>query len=162
MEHFLVALDGNEASRKVTGYIGRILKGIPHVQLTLFHVLPMVSPNFLGEDRVRRIEKIQEENEHLSGYFWSEEDEEKMNRCFEEACRWLLDAGFVPGQIRSRFSVESTEVARVILKEAQSLGCTTVVMGRRGLGRVKEFFLGSVSSTVTKQARGFTVWVVDD
>ena len=37
----------------------------------------------------------------------------------------------------------------------------TLVLGRRGLSRVREFFLGSVSTSVVREARGCAVCVVE-
>jgi len=162
MEHFLIALDGTPGSLKSIHYLNRVFRGVRHVQLTLFHVLDTVSPNLLKREEVQRIERIQEEQPHLSGYFWSTESEEKMLQTFHEAKLLLLEGGFLEEQIKTHYSVESVDVAHVILKEAKALQCSTVVMGRRGLGRLKEFFLGSVSNCVTKFARNMTVWVVED
>ncbi|MDY0040652.1 MAG: universal stress protein [Desulforhabdus sp.] len=161
MEHFLVALDDTPGSLKSVHYINRVLMGVRHIQLTLFHVLDTVSPNLLKREEVQRIERIHEEQPHLSGYFWTTENEEKMLETFHEAKLLLLEGGFPEEQIKTHFSVHSADVAHVILREAETLKCSTIVLGRRGLGRVKEFFLGSVSNTVTKFAREMTVWVVD-
>jgi nucleotide-binding universal stress UspA family protein len=57
--------------------------------------------------------------------------------------------------------VESAEVAQVILEQARAFNCSTIVVGRRGLSRVKEFFLGSVSKSLVGFAKNRTVWVVD-
>lgn len=162
MEYFLIALDDTPGSLKSVHYLNRVLKGVRHVQLTLFHVLDTVSPNLLKREEVQRIERIQEERPYLSGYFWSTESEDKMLETFHQAKSLLLEGGFPEEQIKTHYSVQSADVAHVILNEAKALQCSTIVMGRRGLGRVKEFFLGSVSNTVTKFARDMTVWVVDD
>jgi len=162
MEYFLIALDDTPGSLKSIHYINRALKGVRHIQLTLFHVLDTVSPNLLKREEVHRIEQIQEEQPQLRGYFWTTENEEKMMETFRKAKLLLFEGGFPEEQIKTHYSVQSADVAQVILKEAQALKCSTIVLGRRGLGRVKEFFLGSVSNTVTKFARDMTVWVVDD
>lgn len=162
MEHLLIALDVVPGSLKSVRYVNRLLKGTGGVKLTLFHVIPPASPDILKRVEVQRLERVQEEQPALSGYFWTEEDEERMKRAFQEAKELLLQGGFGEAQISSHFSVQSTELAQVIVKEAKNLKCSTIVIGRRGLGRVKEFFLGSVSNSVTKLARGLTVWVVDN
>ncbi len=161
MERILVALDDRPGSLKTIHYLNRILRGADHVKIHLFHVLPTASPNLLNKETIRRIEDLHEEQDHLSGYFWHPEEEAKMKETFAEAEKILLDGGFAKEQIERHFGVESQDVAHVILERAEALNCTTVVVGRRGLSRVKEFFLGSVSKSVTGHARGITVWVVD-
>ncbi len=162
MDSFLVTLDGTHGSLKSIRYLNRILKGAKHIRLVLFHVIPTTSPNLLKKEEVQRIEKIHAEQAHLKGYFWTREDEDRMNLAFQEARQLLLEGGFSNAQVTTRFSVQSAEVAQVILEEGKRLECSTIVIGRRGLSRVKELFLGSVSKTVTKLARSMTVWVVDD
>jgi nucleotide-binding universal stress UspA family protein len=98
----------------------------------------------------------------LSGYFWTAEDEDKMNECFIEARCLLIQEGFPEGQITLHFGVQSTEIANEILQKARALKCSTIVLSRRGLSRVKKLFLGSVSNSVITGARETTVWVVDD
>lgn len=161
MQQLLVALDGTPGSLKTIPYLTRTLRGNDQIRLWLFHVLATASPNLLKREEIQRIEQIQEEQPHLSGYFWTLQDQNKMTRTFQQATTMLLQGGFSEPQIRTWFGVESNEIARVILEQAQALGCDTIVLGRRGLSRVKEFFLGSVSKSVLAQARGLTIWVVD-
>ncbi len=163
MESFLVAVDGTSSSIKIVNYIGKILKDVRYIKIYLFHVLPIVSPNFLTEEEVRRIEEIheQEDNEHLSGFFWTRESEDKMKQTFDQATEILIKCGIAPDSIYTTFAVESDSIANLILHHANKLKCSTIVVGRRGLGRVKEILLGSTSSTVVRNAKGHTVWVVD-
>jgi nucleotide-binding universal stress UspA family protein len=162
LEHFLVALDCSADSLKSIRYVNRVLRGSEHTWLTLFHVIPTTSPNLLTREEVHRIEHLQREQPQLSGYFWTTEDEEQMNRTFMNARQLLVESGFPEEHITTRFSVQSTEVAQIILREARDLECSTIILGRRRLSRVKELLLGSVSGAVVKHARGLTVWVVDD
>ncbi|ROR01514.1 universal stress protein [Desulfosoma caldarium] len=161
MERLLIALDDRPGSLKAVEYAARLLKGCVHVEFVLFHVLPPASPNLLTRDVIRRIEAIQESLPHVAGYFWHPEEEDKMRRTFATARDILLQAGFSKSLIHEDFGVEGQEIAYIIVERAKALNCSTVVMGRRGLSRVKEFFLGSVSKSVTSLARGMTVWIVD-
>jgi nucleotide-binding universal stress UspA family protein len=161
MEKFLVAVDCTPASLKCVRYLCRVLRGNPDFEVVLFHVLPTASPNLLKIEEVHRIEQLHSEHPDLSGYFWRAGDEEAMNRFFGEANRMLLDAGFEQSRIATHFGIQSTEISDLILAEAARLGCSTIVMGRRRLSRVKELLVGSVSGSVVRMARGTTVWVVD-
>ncbi len=161
MERLLIALDTAPDSLKSIHYLARLLCPSEQLQITLFHVIPTTSPDMLRSEEFRRIEGLQGEHPHLTGYFWRREDEERMESAFQEARRILGEAGFDASVIKTRFAAQYDDVAQVIVKEAKSLRCATVVVGRRGMGRVKEFLLGSVSSSVTRLARGMTVWVVD-
>jgi len=161
MERFLVALDNSESSSRVILYLIRVLAGTPHVRLILFHVLPTLSPDFLKRDDMRHIELMHAEHPGLRGYFWAREDESSMEQNFEEARHTLIHGGFSEAQLSTAFTVQSGEVAEILIKETRKHQCSTLVVGRRGLSRLKELFLGSVSKSVTKLARGITVWIVD-
>ncbi|NLI81018.1 MAG: universal stress protein [Deltaproteobacteria bacterium] len=161
MESLLVALDKSPEALKSIHYIVRLLAPAQEIQFILFHVLPTTSPDMLKKEEMQRIEGLHSEHPHLSGYFWRREEQERMEKTFHEAKHLLLEAGFSESRIRTHFAVDFTDVAQIIVNEARRLECATIVLGRRGVGRVKEFLLGSVSSSTTRIGRGLTVWVVD-
>lgn len=161
MENILIALDDRPGSLKTVHYVSRLFMGSRHVEIILFHVLPTTSPNLLKKEEVLRIEELHEAQPHLSGYFWNEDDENSMLETFRQARQILAEGGFDLERVRTHFGVESTEVAQVILEQARAFNCSTIVVGRRGLSRVKEFFLGSVSKSLVGYAKNRTVWVVD-
>ncbi|MEE8620893.1 MAG: universal stress protein [Syntrophobacteria bacterium] len=47
-----------------------------------------------------------------------------------------------------------------MLTEAQEGEYGTIVMGRRGLSKVREFLMGRVTNKVLHRAEGFAVWIV--
>lgn len=162
MERFLVAMDGSTASTGCIRYVGRVLGPAGSVHVTLFHVLPTTSPDMLKREEIRRIEHMHEEQPDLSGYFWTMEDEERMNAAFREAVQSLCGAGFDQSRISVRFTVQSAEVAQLILAEAKSYKCSTIVLGRKKRRLVKQLLLGSVSHSVLRLARDLAVWIVPE
>ena len=73
---------------------------------------------------------------------------------------WILPAGAQSGTTPDQV-LHQLEKTDTILEKADSESCGTIALGRRGLSLVKEFFLGSVSTKVMRNARGHAVWVVD-
>jgi nucleotide-binding universal stress UspA family protein len=47
------------------------------------------------------------------------------------------------------------------LQTADQGGFDTIVMGRRGLSRVEQFFAGRVSTKVLQLGRTYNVWIVN-
>jgi nucleotide-binding universal stress UspA family protein len=84
-----------------------------------------------------------------------------MNKFFAEAEDILGKEGVKPEQIKSKFGVKKLEIADAILEEAELGKYDTLILGRRGLSRVREFFMGSVSTEVVREARGCAVCVVE-
>ena len=162
MERFLVAMDASAASTSCIQYIGRLLGALGDIRLALFHVLPTASPNLLKREEIQRIELLHREQPDLSGYFWTVEDEERMNDAFRSAVRSLCDAGLDERQISIRFTVQSADVAQLILAEAKNRRCSTIILGRRKHRLMKELLLGSVSHSVLKLARDLVVWIVPE
>ncbi len=161
MERFLIALDCMPGCLKIVDYMVRVLNGTQHFEFVIFHILPTVSPDKLRMDEVQRIEHRHAGRPDLAGYFWREEEEKNMAQCFARAKEKLVLGGFRPESVSSGFCVESGDMAGIILGKAAELECSTMVLGRRRLSRVKEFLLGSVSTAVIKSARESAIWVIE-
>jgi len=65
-----------------------------------------------------------------------------------------LVAAKVPFQLHVILGpTDSETVAKVIIKKVGDLGADTVVMGKHSKGKMKEFWLGSVTKELIKRAR---------
>ncbi len=151
----LVALDDSEnAMVAVESVAGSFT---PDHKVTLFSVIqdtaaicemhsPELTPHFMAERSA----------------FCSLENKKKdlIDEAQQKAKRILMQAGFEEANIASKVEIRKKGVARDILNEARS-GYRTVVLGRRGLSGIKEFFLGSVSTKVVSSAKDVSVFVVD-
>jgi nucleotide-binding universal stress UspA family protein len=74
--------------------------------------------------------------------------------------RRLERAGVKSNLISSKYTLQSRTRAGDILKQAKEGNCGTIVMGRRGLSKVHEFFLGRVTTKVLHRAERFALWIV--
>jgi nucleotide-binding universal stress UspA family protein len=72
----------------------------------------------------------------------------------------LVQAGFPSDSITTRVITEAPSRAGALAEEADRENCETIVVGRRGLSKVREFFIGRVSNKIVTVARKNTVWVV--
>jgi nucleotide-binding universal stress UspA family protein len=162
MERILVALDFSPDSMRSIHYLNRVLCGADPVHIILFHAIATVSPDRLRHEEVMKIERMHEEQPELAGYFWTSENERRMSRGFDDARNLLVQGGFASDRISSHFTILSSDVSVMISREAAALDCTTIVIARRQVSRVKEFLTGSTSTSVIKQVRGITVWVIDN
>jgi nucleotide-binding universal stress UspA family protein len=79
---------------------------------------------------------------------------------FGAAIERLAAHGFDRRKITTKLTTGVYSRAGAIVEEAGRGGYGTIVVGRRGLSRVKEFFIGRVSNKVVQVGRKFTVWVV--
>ena len=161
LHNVLIAVDGSRNSLRAVEYAGRVFAPNPEARLVLFHILPAVSRMNLDKKEVKTIDTRRAERPDLAGLYWRLEDEKRISKFFGEAAEVLTHAGVQPEQIKSKFSVKKGEIADAILEEVELGHYETLVLGRRGLSRVREFFMGSVSTELVREARGCAVCVVE-
>ena len=85
---------------------------------------------------------------------------EAIHDYFDAAIDLLQNCGFDKGAIETRIEENISSRALAIRREAEEGDYGTIVVGRRGMSRVKDFFIGRVSSKVLNGAREHAVWVV--
>ena len=161
LHNVLIAVDGSQNSRRAVAYAGIVFSPNPRARLVLFQILPAISRMILDKEEIKIVDSRKMERPDLSGLYWRTEDEDKMNKFFAEAKDLLIQAGVKSEQIKSKFAVKKLEIAEAILEEAELGKYDTLILGRRGLSRVREFFLGSTSTKVVREARGCAVCVVE-
>ncbi len=147
----LVALDESEgAMRAVEHVVAMLNRSIS--QITLFHVIRGLSI-FEGSHEYPPGELVQEKSRIESG-------RQNIEAVFKEVAGRLTRAGFDPAHIKTRIVTGAPSRAGAIIEEARSEDYGTIVVGRRGLSKVQEFFMGRVSSKVVQAAKSQAVWVV--
>jgi len=88
------------------------------------------------------------------------ENELAIRKAVENAKKTLMDAGFPEASIQEHLKQQQVGIARDIVSEAQRLKADMIILGRRGLSGIKEFFLGSVSQKVLQLAKDKSVLLV--
>ena len=91
---------------------------------------------------------------------WKTKAGQEIEPFMKKAKEMLLKAGLNESQITTKVVDGSRSAANDIVEEARSKGYGTIVMGRRGLSGMKEFFMGSVSTKVLQNSDGMAVWIV--
>jgi nucleotide-binding universal stress UspA family protein len=154
---YLVAMDGSDEAMRAVDYMGDILGGTD-CAVTLFHVLrgfEFLSLGFEGafvpSPEVLGGEEIKAEFQRA---------EEAMKTVCTQAIDRLEQAGIKRDQINTKIVAGAASRAKAIVEAAKNEGYGTIVVGRRGLSRVEEFFMGRVSSKVMQLAKDMAVWVV--
>lgn len=145
----LMAVDNSENAMNAVEYAGAVLAGT-NAQVMLLHVRrnPMIFHTKEEEDYAAVYDR---ESERIKG---------EMDSVIEEATRRLLKAGMTRDSISGRVRADVESRGGAIFEEAVRGGFDTIVVGRRGLSRVEEFFMGRVSHKVIQLAREKAVWVV--
>ncbi len=154
-QKILVAIDDSENAMRAVEFITKSFT--PDHRITLFNVIldtaaicdmdnPSLTPYFMAQ----------------KGAFCSVEDQKRtlVNEALQKAKELLIKAGFEEEHIIIKVEAKKKGVAKGIIDEAAS-GYDAIVMGRRGLSGIKEFFLGSISQKVLQSAEAVSVLLVD-
>jgi nucleotide-binding universal stress UspA family protein len=142
----LIAFDESDNARRAVEYIADMFPR--DAEITLFSVL---------QDSAAICDMNSPE---LTPYFKSQqnafcvlEDKKKglVSNAGQRAMEFLVDNGFQKERISVKIKNKKASVAKDIVEEARS-GYDLVVLGRRGLAGIKEYFLGSISQKVLHMA----------
>ncbi|MBU0988245.1 MAG: universal stress protein [Proteobacteria bacterium] len=143
----LMALDSSENAMQAVNFVADTLGGFDF-KITLFHA----------------IRGSQDFSTGIANLFLpkesSEEAEKTISDAFEQAKQRLIDKGFKPEQITTKIVSGVSSRAGAVVEEARAGDYRTIVIGRRGLTKVQEFFMGRVSKKIIQTIRNRAVWVV--
>ncbi len=151
----LIALDDSENAMRAVEFISKNFT--PVHEVTIFSVFldtsmvceyysPELIPYFLTEQK--------------SFCEMEEKRRDLLTKAQKRAKALLLDAGFREENIKVKTRQKSRGVARDIIDEAET-GYNIVVLGRRGLSSIGEFFLGSVSQKVLHTCKDTSILLVN-
>lgn len=130
MHKILVPVDGSDAALRALDFAVGLVTAVAGASLHLLFVYPRIA--LYGATRVYAGE---EEFRHLAR---------------EHASGVLLNAEARIGKGAIAYAADAIEgdPAEVIAQRATELGCDSIVMGTRGMGRVGNLLLGSVATKV--------------
>ena len=146
----LIAVDSSENALRAVDHAGFMLSGT-ECPVTIFHTMRHLRRFVPQEvlDEAPELEKL-----------WKTKAGQEIEPFMKKAEEMLIEAGVSESQISKKIVDGSRSAASDILEEVRNNQYGTIVMGRRGISGVQEFFMGSVSSKVLQNATGMAVWIV--
>lgn len=151
----LIAIDDSENAKRAAAFVAQTFT--PDSQVTLFSVVP---------DTASICEM---DSPELTPYFVTQQSsfctiEAKKRELIENALasakKDLLAASFAADAIKTKLEPKKKGIARDIADEAKT-GYDVVVLGRRGVSGIKEFFLGSIAQKVINAVKDVSVLFVN-
>ncbi len=136
----LVAVDGSPGATRAVQFVADMLGRLDGYQVRLLHVIRGGSQLDLA---------ALEENGAMD-----------TSAVFKAPMNILTAAGFDPQHISTKTVTGVISRAGAIVNMASRGGWGTIVVGRRGLSSVSDFFMGRVSNKVVHAGRKETVWIV--
>lgn len=145
-KNILIAMDESPSSLRAVDFAGQQLGGDDY-SVQLFHV-------------IRGIDTL---NPGDHGYIPPEifaTVQDSIAQQFESVREKLVAAGFQADRISEKIITGAGSRAEAIVAEARSGGFGTIVVGRRGVSRVEDFFMGRVCNKVIHIGQELTTWIV--
>ena len=152
-EKLLLAIDGSRNSLLTLDYVSHFFKVCPEVRLVLYHVLPPIPP-------VYKETSLQDTSALNYIREWKKRHQEAIDQVLHRSKEKLLKIGWKDSQVRIQAQEKRIGLARDILFEARQGVYDTIVLGRRGISKTKEFFMGGVSSKILQRVEQKVVWIV--
>ncbi|MBU2521072.1 MAG: universal stress protein [Proteobacteria bacterium] len=149
-KNVLVCVDNSENALRAVDHVGFMLSGTD-CHITIFHTMRHLS-RFVPMQVLEEAEDLEK--------LWRNKAGKEIAPYIKKARETLLKAGLSEEQITTKVTEGSRSAADDILKEAQDNNYGTIVLGRRGLSAVKEFFMGGVTNSVLNRATSLAIWIV--
>jgi len=143
----LLGFDGSEGSWRSVDFVGNTMGGFDF-KVKLIYVIRK------KENSDPKIQRL------YSPAKYTATTRKQMTTELALAGEKLVDLGFKPNQISTQLISGVASRARAIATEAKQNGYGTIVLGRRGHSRVRDFFIGRVTNKVLHIARDRTIWIV--
>jgi nucleotide-binding universal stress UspA family protein len=146
----LIAIDNSENALRAVDHAGFMLSGTD-CPVTIFHSMRHLR-RFVPQEVLDEAPELEE--------LWKTKAGQAIEPFMTKAKEMLVKAGVSESQISKKVVDGSRSAASDILEEARNNEYGTIVMGRRGISGVQEFFMGSVSSKVLQSSTGMATWIV--
>lgn len=150
----LVSVDDTQYSKNALQYAIQASAFIPDLNYVLFHVQPMIS--LFLQDEAKKNMKTKIELDKLL-----KKNDESARRLLEDLRAEMVRLGVREDRIEIATRLRKLGLAKDILEYCQDNQYDAVVIGRRGLSRVQEMFVGSASANIIEHSQVIPVWLVD-
>jgi len=144
----LLALDGSKGSLRAVDCVAATLGDCEACETELVHVI--------REDHIFQ----RDGQQFVVPDNGIKEAKKSISVFFDEAKSLLIKSGFESDQISTEIITGAFSRAGAIVQEAKKGDYGTIIVARRGLSKVRDFFIGRVSNKVIQMARKKAVWVV--
>ena len=149
----LLALDGSDDAFETVRYVSKI-GALKSRQIVLFTVFSKIRDSYWD------LEKEPVYSQKLGEIrAWETQRGKTLEEYMEKARRVLLDAGFPETSVDVRYHEKKEGVARDILTEAGQ-GYEALVIGRRGVSKIKGIVLGSVAAKILDKTTSLPLLMV--
>ena len=153
MKKIMIAVDDSVHSKNAVYYASRISVWVKNMNYVLFHVQPMLSQYL--EDEARKDFKSLNQLNRIKA-----KNIEASHQLLEQYKSQMVQTGIEESQIQIVTHPANLGIAKDILEYALKGQYDAIVLGRRGISGLIEYYMGSVSSNIVQNSRVTPIWLV--
>ena len=153
MKKIMIAVDDSVHSKNAVYYASRISVWVKNMNYVLFHVQPMLSQYL--EDEARKDFKSLNQLNRIKA-----KNIEASHQLLEQYKSQMVQTGIEESQIQIVTHPANLGIAKDILEYALKGQYDALVLGRRGISGLIEYYMGSVSSNIVQNSRVTPIWLV--
>lgn len=143
----LVAVDGSANARRAVAHVAAVAACAQSVHIFLLHIISEPDPDYFA----RPAERLD----------WLAKHRIEAETFMADYQQLLANHGISEGRITILIKErDCPSLSECIMSEMQSLGASTIAIGRTGMRAKEELLLGSVSKRIVHHAKDCAVWVV--
>jgi nucleotide-binding universal stress UspA family protein len=143
----LIGFDGSQDAMKAVDFVGSVYGGLDY-QVELLHVIRGDEPGLPSMTSV------------ISSKEYSQAVINNITPAFDIAIKKLIRFGFNSDSISTKIKKRKFSRSKAIADEARQNNFGTIVMGRKGWSRTRNFFIGRVTNKLIHMARDCSVWII--
>jgi len=151
----LIAMDETPHAVELARRAGRMLHGLTAVHILFYHYCSPFTETLPAEERKRMRDSEEEVVER---------ERARMAQIVKGAREAILAEGLKPRSLNYQFQYEpsarSKKISRAILSKLKEGDYGTLLLGRKGTTRAREFRIGSVALRIITESQHCTVWVI--
>lgn len=153
MKKIMIAVDDSLHSKNAVRYAARISVWVKNMSYVLFHVQPMLSQYL--EDEARTDFKSRNQLNQIKV-----KNIEASRQLLEQYKSQMVQMGIEESKIQIVTHPTNLGIAKDIIEYAAKEKYDALVLGRRGVSILIEYYMGSVSSNIAQNSRVTPIWVV--
>ena len=150
----LLAVDDSRHSKNAIHYAVRVSSFVKNLHYVLFHVQPAISL-FLKDEAKKSLTAKSELDNMLK------KNDQSARRLLEGYRDKMAQMEIVSHRVEMITQARKLGLAKDIIDFGQHRNFDAIVVGRRGLSRLQEMYMGSVTTNVLEHSQVIPVWLVD-
>jgi nucleotide-binding universal stress UspA family protein len=150
----LIAVDGSIYSANTLHYLERLFANLDDIRFHLISVIPC-NPSEAAKEWFDELELLN---------MLTKEEQKRYaaaNRYLNKAVAQLERNGISPEHVTSELKLSTTSPAAEVLNIAREGFFDALIIGRRGVSKLEELILGSVSTTLLHKCHDVPIWIID-